>query len=239
MLWIHGGGYLIGAARQDDWLCGPTARELGILVASVEYRKAPEHPFPAALDDCHAGWTWLHDNAAALGVDPARVAVGGESAGGGLAAALAQRLRDADGPRPVAQWLFCPMLDDRTAARRDLDAVRHRIWNNRLNRFGWRSYVDAEPGSDAVPAYAVPARRGDLGGLPPAWIGVGDIDLFHDEDLEYAQRLRAAGVAATFHLVPGGPHGFEGIARNTAISREYVAAARQWLRHALLDGVDG
>ncbi|MFC5752388.1 alpha/beta hydrolase [Actinomadura rugatobispora] len=233
LLWIHGGGLVIGGAVQDDRLCGSTALELGITVVSAEYRLAPEHPYPAALDDCHAAWTWLQEHAAALGVDPSRVAVGGQSAGGGLAAALAQRLHDAGGPRPVAQWLFCPMLDDRTAARRDLDAVGHRVWNNRLNRFGWRSYLGAEPGSPDVPPYAVPARREDLGGLPPAWIGVGDIDLFHDEDRDYARRLRAAGVDTTFHVVPRAPHGFEAWAAGTGLARDYLATARAWLRKAL------
>lgn len=235
LLWIHGGGLIIGGAVQDDRFCGSTARELGIVIVSVEYRLAPEHPYPAALDDCHAGWTWLRQHAAALGVDPSRVAIGGQSAGGGLAAALVQRLQDSDGPQPVAQWLFCPMLDDRTAARRDLDAVRHRVWNNRLNRYGWRSYLAADPGAPTVPRYAVPARRDDLSGLPPTWIGVGDIDLFHDEDHEYARRLRAAGVPTTFHVVPGAPHGFEAWAPDTTITRDHIVTARDWLRRTLTD----
>jgi acetyl esterase/lipase len=224
LLWIHGGGLVIGGAVQDDRFCAETARELGITVVSAEYRLAPEAPYPAALDDCHAAWTWLREHAA----DPARVVVGGQSAGGGLAAALVQRLRDA-GERPLAQWLFCPMLDDRTAARRDLDARRHRGWDNRLNRFGWRAYLGREPGADVVPHYAAPARRENLTGLPPAWIGVGDIDLFHEEDAEYARRLRAAGVDTTVHVVPGAPHGFEAWAPDTGFTRVYLATARAWL----------
>jgi acetyl esterase/lipase len=214
---------------------------------SVEYRKAPEHPFPAALDDCNAGWEWLQRNAVSLGISPARVAIGGQSAGGGLAAALVQRLHDAQstageptagepiagGPQPIAQWLFCPMLDDRTAARLELDRVGHRVWNNRANRFGWSSYLGTTPGSPAVPPYAVPARREDLTGLPPAWIGVGDIDLFHEEDRAYAERLRAAGVEATLHVVPGAPHGFEAWAPKTNLSRAYVGSALDWLGPAL------
>jgi acetyl esterase/lipase len=183
LFWIHGGGLVIGRAVQDDRMCTRTARELGILVVSVEYRKAPEHPFPAALDDCAAGWLWLQREAKHFGVDPTKVAVGGESAGGGLAASLAQQLHDSGETAPFAQWLFCPMLDDRTAGRRELDGVNHFVWNNRLNRFGWRSYLGVEPGSECVPAYAVPSRREDLRGLPQAWIGVGDIDLFYEEDL--------------------------------------------------------
>ncbi len=233
LLWIHGGGLVIGGPAQDHRLCGETARELGIVVVSVAYRLAPEHPFPAALDDCHAGWIWLQRQAGRLGVDPSRVAIGGQSAGGGLAACLAQRLHDTDGPKPLAQWLFCPMLDDRTAARRDLDAIDHRIWNNRLNHFGWRSYLATEPGSPAVPPYAAAARREDLTGLPPAWIGVGDIDLFHDEDLDYAERLRTAGVDATLRVVPRAPHGFEAWAAGTALARDHLTAARAWLDQAL------
>lgn len=239
LLWVHGGGLVIGGAAQDDRLCGSTARDLGVTVVSAEYRLAPENPYPAALDDCHAAWTWLQDNAASLGVDPSRVVVGGQSAGGGLAAALVQRLHDAGGAQPVAQWLFCPMLDDRTAARTDLDAVGHRVWNNRLNRFGWRSYLAAAPGAPTTPPYAVPARRDDLGGLPRTWIGVGDIDLFHDEDREYARRLRAAGVDTTFHTVSGAPHGFEAWAADTAIARDYLATALAWLRRAVVDEPTG
>ncbi|WP_310969995.1 MULTISPECIES: alpha/beta hydrolase [unclassified Amycolatopsis] len=223
LLWIHGGGLVIGGAAQDDRFCVATAGELGITVVSAEYRLAPENPYPAALDDCHTAWRWLRGDVAAD-----RVVVGGQSAGGGLAAALVQRLRD-EGERPRAQWLFCPMLDDRTAARRDLDGAGHRVWDNRLNRFGWRSYLGTEPGAAVVPLYAVPARRDDVSGLPDTWIGVGDIDLFHDEAAEYARRLRSAGVATTFHVVPGGPHGFEAWAPSTGFSRGYLATARAWL----------
>ncbi|WP_203896585.1 alpha/beta hydrolase [Actinoplanes xinjiangensis] len=232
LLWIHGGGLVLGAARQDDRFCGGTAAELGIVVVAADYRLAPEFPFPTPLDDCHRAWTWLLRNAARLGVDPGRVIVGGQSAGGGLAAALAQRLHDEDGVQPIAQWLFCPMLDDRTAARRDLDEIGHRVWNNRHNRYGWGAYLGSEPGATGTeepPAHAVPARRDDLTGLPPAWIGVGDVDLFHDEDRAYAERLRAAGVPATFHAVPGAPHGFEAWAPDTTTSRDFMHAGRQWL----------
>lgn len=225
LVWVHGGGLVIGAAVQDERFCLETAREFGGTVVSVEYRLAPHAPYPAALEDCHAAWTWAREHAA----DPDRIVAGGQSAGGGLAAALVQRLCDAGEP-PLAQWLFCPMLDDRTAARRDLDGLRHRVWDNRLNRFGWRSYLGVEPGADTVPHYSVAGRRENLAGLPPTWIGVGDIDLFHDEDLEYARRLRAAGVETTVHVVPGAPHGFEAWATDTGLARQYLATARSWLR---------
>jgi len=229
LLWVHGGGFVLGRAVLNDRLCGEIARELGITVAAVEYRKAPEHPFPAALDDCHAAWAWLQREAASLGSDPARIAIGGESAGGGLAAALAQRLHDERGIQPVGQLLFCPMLDDRTAARRELDAVDHFVWNNRKNRFGWRSYLGVEPGAGTVPRYAVPGRRDDLSGLPPAWIGVSEIELFHGEDIAYAERLRAAGVQVELDVVADAPHGFESWAPDTAIARQHQERASAWL----------
>ncbi len=236
LFWIHGGGMVIGRAAQNDRLCGEMARTLGITVVSVEYRKAPEHPFPAPLDDCHAGWRWLQGEGDRLGIDAARIAIGGESAGGGLAAALAQRLHDEGGGQPVGQLLFCPMLDDRTAERRELDPIDHFVWNNRRNRFGWRSYLGREPGSASVPAYAVPARRDRLDGLPPAWMGVGEIELFHDEVVAYAERLRSAGVPVELDVVPGAVHGFEVWAPDTTIAREHLARAHAWLGRTL--GVD-
>jgi acetyl esterase/lipase len=233
LFWIHGGGYVIGRAAQDDRLCSVTAQALGFNVVSVEYRLAPKHPFPAALDDCHAGWRWLQQHAPELGIDAARITMGGESAGGGLAAGLAQRIHDEGGIQPMAQWLICPMLDDRTAARRELDAVDHFIWNNRLNAIGWRAYLNAEPGAPHVPAYATPARREDLRGLPPAWIGVGDIDLFYEEDRAYAERLHAAGVDVTLDVVTGAPHGFGAWAPETQIARTFVARGHAWLQRCL------
>ncbi|GGC95128.1 esterase [Tersicoccus solisilvae] len=239
LLWIHGGGLVIGDPIMDDPLCAGFVRATGAVVVSVDYRLAPERPFPAGLDDVAAGWAWFGEAAAGLGVDRGRIAVGGQSAGGGLAAALAQRLRDAEPAperRPVAQLLLCPMLDDRTAARTELDAVRHRAWTNRQNRFGWGAYLGTTPGApDAVvPAYAVPARRERLDGLPPAWIGVGDIDLFREEDEAYAARLADAAVRCELVIVPGAPHGFESWAADTPIAREFLARAGAWLRDALV-----
>jgi acetyl esterase/lipase len=233
LLWFHGGGFLIGRPRQDDRICAQTAQDLGIVVVSAEYRLAPRHRFPAALDDGIAAWHWLQQAALKLGLDRHRIAVGGVSAGGGLAASVVQRIADEGGPNAAAQWLFCPMLDDRTAARRELDAADNFVWSNRANAFGWRSYLKTEPGSAILPPYAAAARRDDLSSLPPAWIGVGDIDLFHDEDAAYAERLRAAGVPATLTVVPGAPHGFEAWAPTTELARTYLAGARDWLQGAI------
>ncbi len=229
LLWIHGGGMVGGAPPMDDLLCSEVASRLGILVVSADYRLAPEHPFPTALDDCAAIWTAMQRRAARVGVDPARIVIGGQSAGGGIAAGLVQRLHDEGGRQPLGQWLFSPMLDDRTAADTTLDATDHFVWNNALNRFGWTSLLGHAPGASPPPRYAAPARREALAGLPPTWIGVGDIDLFHDEDASYARRLADAGVAVTTEIVPGAPHGFESLVPDAAISREYRLRAQQWL----------
>lgn len=228
LVWIHGGGFVLGSPAQDDTFCAVTARELGLTVVSVDYRLAPEHSFPIPLDDCWVAWMWLQRNAARFGVDPARVVLGGQSAGGGLAACLSQRLVAQGGPRPVALWLSAPMLDDRTAVRDDLDAMKHFGWSNRENRYGWRGYLGAEPGNSRVPEFAV-AARGTVTGQPPTWIGVGEIDLFHAEDLAYADRLRAAGVPVEVDIVPGAPHGFDSWAPGTGITRDFHARARRWL----------
>lgn len=233
LLWIHGGGLILGNAAQDGPLCIRYAQALGLVVVSVEYRLAPEHPFPCALEDCLAAWHWLQANARGLGVDPARIAISGHSAGGGLAASLAQGIRDQGGIQPAAQALFCPMLDDRTAARRELDSVNHPIWNNRNNRGGWRWYLGQEPGAPALPDYAVPARREDLSGLPPAWIGVGDVDLFYEESRDYAARLKAAGVDCRFDPVPMAPHAFETFVPGASISRDYLGNNHRFLGEAL------
>ncbi|GAB3229620.1 alpha/beta hydrolase [Mycolicibacterium hippocampi] len=224
LLWIHGGGYVIGDAAQDDVLCRRFARELGATVASVDYRLAPEHPYPAPVEDCYSALTWL---AALPSVDPARVAIGGASAGGGLAAALALLTRDRGQIDLAAQLLVYPMIDDRTVSRTDLDNPGHRLWNQSSNRFGWRAYL-----GDADPQVAVPARREDLAGLPPAWIGVGTLDLFHDEDLAYAERLRDAGVPCEVLVVDGAFHGFDGIAPKADVSQSFFASQCALLKTA-------
>ncbi|MEJ2866183.1 alpha/beta hydrolase [Actinomycetospora sp. OC33-EN08] len=206
LLWIHGGGHLVGHPGMDHDLCSRVVAEIGVPVVSVDYRLAPEDPFPADLDDCSAALHWLQDHAAELGVDPARIAVGGASAGGGLAAATVHRAHDEG--RPVAFALLeYPMLDDRTALARVPGGRGRFVWDARMNKRAWTSYVGSPAGSPGVPDGAAPARRRDLSGLPPTWIGVGDQDLFHDEDVSYAGRLRAAGVPVALHVEPGMYHG--------------------------------
>lgn len=232
LLWIHGGGYVMGALEMDDLNCSDFARELGILVVSVDYRLAPDHPFPAPLEDCYAALKWLFKNAETFGVMPDRIGIGGASAGGGLAAALAQIAHDRQEVRPVLQLLVYPMLDDRTTARIDFDDKNFRGWNQGSNVFGWRSYLGREPGGAEMPMYAVPSRRQDLSGLPPAWIGVGTRDLFHDEDVDYAARLKAADVPCDIVEVPGAFHGFDAI-RNAAVARDFRDAYKAALRRGL------
>ena len=224
LLWIHGGGYVIGHPGQDDVLCRRYAQRLGVTVASVDYRLAPEHPYPVPVEDCYSALTWL---AALPSVDPGRVAIGGASAGGGLAAALAFFARDRGEVAPAAQLLVYPMLDDRTVHRR-MDKPGLRLWNHSNNKFGWSAYL-----GDADPEVAVPARRTDLSGLPPAWMGVGTFDLFHDEDLAYAERLKAAGVPCDVEVVKGAFHGFDGIVPKAEVSQAFFNSQCAMLRRVL------
>lgn len=230
LLWIHGGGYVIGTADMDDHLCARFSKRLGITVASVEYRLAPEHPYPAALQDCYSALTWL---AGLPGVDPARVAIGGASAGGGLAAALALWARDSGTSQgetiPAFQLLVYPMLDDRSSTTGD--KPNYRLWNPRANRFAWSAYL-----GHADPQVAVPARRDDLSGLPPAWIGVGTNDLFYDEDLAYAERLQAAGVPCDVEVVPGAFHGFDLWASKSPVSQRFFETQCKVLGAGLAPG---
>ncbi len=232
MLWIHGGGFVIGTAEQDEAHSIELCRSLNLVVASVDYRLALEHPYPAPLDDCYFALRWLHDNAAAFNVASDRIAVGGNSAGAGLAAGLALLAHDR-GEIPVAyQLLIYPMLDDRTALRTDVDERCLRLWSVKSNRFGWSSYLGQQPGGNDVPDYAAPARRKNLQGLPPAWIGVGTCDLFHDEDVEYARRLHERGVACTLKIVAGAFHGFEVAGVGTSVVRDFRKSYFTDLRNA-------
>jgi acetyl esterase/lipase len=221
LVWMHGGGMVMGTPEQAHPLCSRWADELGVLVVSVDYRLAPQHPAPAAVEDCYAALSWVHEQAGALGVDPARVAVGGDSAGGNLAAALSLLARDRGGPAIRFQLLEYPMLDDRTVLRADHGGRGEFFWTPASNRFGWTAYLGHAPVEDEAPAYAAPARAVDLSGLPPAWVGVGDLDLFFDEDVAYAERLRAAGVPCELHIQTGMYHGADAIRFNAATSRAF------------------
>jgi acetyl esterase/lipase len=233
LLWIHGGGMISGTPRQDERTSIAFARTLGVSVVSVDYRLAPQHPAPAALEDCYAVLAWMVDRADDLEIDPARIAVGGASAGGGLAAGVTLMAHDRGEVDPAFQLLVYPMLDDRTVVRTDHDVPGVRVWTKDSNRYAWTSYLGADPGGPEVSPYAAPARRDDLSGLPPAWLGVGTLDLFHDEDLDYARRLRAAGVPCEVVTIPGAFHGFDAIAPRAEVSRRFLRAQIAALEGAL------
>ena len=204
---IHGGGYVIGSYDMDSPLLDRWCPALGVVGVSVDYRLAPETPYPGPLDDCYAALRWTYDNAAELGVDKERIGVYGLSAGGGLAAALALLARDRDEVRLAFVVLDCPMLDDRQQTP-SIQSEGLYVWGSGSNEFGWRSYLGDLYGSDDVPPSAAAARETDLAGLPPTCVIVGSIDGFRDEDIDYAQRLNQAGVACELHVIAGLPHAY-------------------------------
>jgi len=233
VLWIHGGGFVSGCISMDDPMCSRYAKELNAVVMSVEYRLAPEHPYPAGSDDIFEAWQWMLENAEQLGIDPEKILIAGQSGGGGQAAFLAQRILDFGGVQPLAQLLFCPMLDDRTINRTDLDAEKHILWTNSNNRAAWNWYLGGSSDSPDYFEQAVPARRKELKGLPPAWIGIGDADLFYEESKAYAERLEESGVDVVFDVVPGGFHGFEVAASNTELTKNYFSRHFSYTRGLL------
>ncbi|MBT6277394.1 MAG: alpha/beta hydrolase fold domain-containing protein [Chromatiales bacterium] len=233
LLWIHGGGYVIGSVERDDLLAARLCDVGNCVVASVEYRLAPEHPFPAPVEDCYAALKWLAGQHEQLGVDDSRIAIGGASAGGGLAAGLALMIRDRAEIEVSFQMLIYPMVDDRNVAQTDESHADTYVWTRENNLMGWRAYLGHEPGGDNVSAYAAASRATDLSGLPPAYISVGDLDLFLDENIEYAQRLLAAGVPTELHIYPGGFHGFNGFVPGATVSRRFNQDRDVALRAAL------
>lgn len=218
---IHGGGMVLGDVSMNDARCAATALNLDVVVASVDYRLAPEHPYPAPLEDCYRGLLWFFDQAEAFGVDTARIAVGGGSAGGGLAAGLALLARDRKQVSPCFQLLTFPMIDDRNQTPSSYMVDDTRLWNRAANIAGWSAYLDGRNGTEDVPVYAAPARATDLAGLPPAIITVGSFDTFVDEDIAYAQALLHAGVPCELHVYPGAFHGSNFMVPNSGISQRW------------------
>ncbi len=204
---IHGGGLVFGSYDMDSPLLDRWCREFGFVGVSVEYRLAPESPYPAAIEDCYSALRWAHDHSEELGIDRTRIGLYGISAGGGLAASLAMLARDRAEVPVAFQILDAPMLDNRQITR-SLQAERLYVWNREWNEFGWRSYLGSLHRRDDVPPYAAAARSVDLVGLPPAFVAVGSIDGFRDEDVDYAMRLSRAGVPCELHVFDGLPHGY-------------------------------
>ena len=223
VLYLHGGGMIFGLAEMGpmyDYGSRAYVAETGVPMLVVDYRVAPEHPHPTPVEDCYAALCWLVDHAAGLGVDPNRITVMGDSAGGGLAAGVCLLARDRGGPAIAQQILIYPMLDHRNTVP-DPALVPFLVWSYDDNATGWGALLgDAAE----VSPYASPARATDLAGLPPAFIDVGDLDIFRDEGIGYAQRLIAAGVPTEFHLYPGCPHAFEALIPDADVSRAAIAA---------------
>lgn len=229
---MHGGGYVLGAVEGGAVRLRPMVEALGCVIVSVDYRLAPETPFPGPIEDCYAGLAWTCANAERLGIDPARIGLMGESAGGGLAAALALLARDRGEYRVAFQHLLYPMIDDRTCVSDGDPTVGEFVWNRTSNYFGWRSMLGVDPGSEGVSPYVAAARAEDVSDLPPTYIATGALDLFRDENIAYAQRLLSAGVPTEFHIWPGAVHAFDalpGAAIATEANQSRVAALRRAL----------
>ncbi|MCQ4121361.1 alpha/beta hydrolase [Rhodococcus tibetensis] len=245
ILYIHGGGLNHGSIDTDERQAAPLVRDVigGAIVISVDYRLAPEHPHPTPVEDCYAALTWLWDNVSALGADRERIVVYGGSAGGGLAAGVTLLARDRQGPAIAYQVLLYPMLDDRNETPSSREITDVGIWDRDLNLEAWRYLLHGtketpsnRPGTavDAdVSAYAAPARAADLTQLPPTYLDVGELDLFRDEDIAYANRLMTAGVPVELHVYPGGIHASELLAPNAALSQRITAYRRDALNRAL------
>lgn len=231
LYWIHGGGMVVGATRYDDPDCSHYARELNCVVVSVEYRLAPEHPYPEGVEDCYQGLKWLAGAAASVGVDPARIAVGGRSGGGILAAATVLIARDRGGPAICYQLLIYPMLDDRNLTPSAVEFADVPSWGGRMNIAAWKAVLGARAGTADVPYHAAPARATDLSGLPPALMQVGELEVFRDECIDYASRLLKAGVPCELHVHPGCYHASDmfnpGAPSTRRMSNERISALQR------------
>jgi acetyl esterase/lipase len=231
---IHGGGYVIGSYDMDDYLHDQWSPLLGTVGISVQYRLAPETPYPGPVEDCYAALRWAHEHSDEIGVDPERLGIYGISAGGGLAAALALLVRDR-GEFPLAfQLLDCPMLDDRQTTA-SIGAKGLYVWGAESNEFGWRSYLGDLYGADDVPIYAAAARASTLAGLPPSCVVVGSIDGFRDEDVDYALRLNQAGVPCELHVIAGLPHAYQ-MAPDSQAVQLATRCKDDWLARQLATG---
>lgn len=230
LLWIHGGGMVLGSAEMDDAGSAAIAEQHQCVVISVDYRLAPENSYPAPLHDCYAALKWFAKNANSLGVSSNRIAIGGASAGGGLAAGTALIARDKGGPNLIFQLLVYPMLDHRNETPSSFGTSDTRVWNREANIIAWEAYLNnVEP----IPSYASPSITDDLSGLPPTYINVGTLDIFVDEDIDYAARLSQAGVPVELHVYPGAFHGSNGFVAESSLSLRWAADQSAALEAAL------
>jgi acetyl esterase/lipase len=233
LLWMHGGGYVLGNIDQDDLFAKQLAKDIQSVVVSVEYRLAPEHPFPLPLEDCYMILNWMAANCQQLQIDRSRIAIGGASAGGGLAAGLALMARDRADVDVAFQLLIYPMIDHRNVLPASDSRSDALIWSRESNLIGWRSYLGEATDAENVSEYAAALHATDLRGLPPAYIPVGALDLFLRENIEYAQRLIAAGVPAELHVYPGAYHAFDMFAPLASVSQRFNANRNEALKRAL------
>jgi acetyl esterase/lipase len=236
LYYMHGGGFFCNDHRTGLGQLLDAAERFGATLVSVGYRLAPEHPYPAQINDAYAGLLWVAEHAEELGIDAERIVLVGISAGGGLGAALALTVRDKGGPRLLGQLLMCPMLDDRndSASAVQMDGVD--FWNLSYNGFGWSALLGEAQGGADVPQYAAPARATDLAGLPPAFLDVGSAECLRDEVLAYAGRIWQAGGRAELHVWPGGTHAFDRDVPEARISKDAVEARDKWLERLLANG---
>lgn len=233
LLWIHGGGYVVGSVEQDDMQMRLMARATQCAIVSVEYRLAPEHPFPAPLEDCYAALKWISANAQELNFDRSRIAIGGASAGGGIAAGLALLARDRKEVPICFQLLIYPMIDDRNIAPASAENPDTLMWTRENNLLGWKAYLGRAPGAADTSMYAAAARAADVNGLPPTYIVVGELDLFLLENIDYARRLLQAAIPTELHVYPGAFHGFDVFAPTAAISQCFAMDRDRALKRAL------
>jgi acetyl esterase/lipase len=233
VLYIHSGAFIFGDLDTDDYLCRDLVEAVNCVVVAVDYRLAPEHPFPAAPDDCYAALRWMAASATEFGIDPSRIALRGESAGGGLAAAVALMARDRKEVKVAFQMLLFSCLDDRNTAPSSYEITDPRTWNRQLSINAWKAYLGHNHQGEVSP-YAAPMRAEDLSGLPPAYLMVGELDPLRDENIMYAMRLMQAGVPTELHVYPGAFHVFEEIVE-AAVSiraiKEYNEALKRALYH--------